>query len=365
MKLASLYALLFAALASLREPAPTKGEWKRIEPGYVPAWPRDHGVHEEYRTEWWYATGEVEGANGAHFGVQLTIFRQGTDPTPLAEGESPLRVKHAYAGHFVVVDLESGKLLVAERARRTTPGLARASVETLDVALEGWTMRFDGSELRLVADDRERGIAIDLALKPDKSLVMHGKDGISRKGDGAGLASAYMSWTRMSARGSLACDGARHDVKGSFWFDHEWGTTQLGAGVVGWDWFGLRLDDGRELMLYRLRHADGSVEAASSATLVEKDGTSETIAVAELDCAPISTWKSPRSGAVYPSRWRVHSPERGLDLTIAAKVEDCELDARDSTGVVYWEGPVEVTGSVHGAGYGEFTGYAGSLARRF
>ncbi len=365
MKLACALALCLGAFGALSRAQDARAEWKRIEPGYTPSWPRDHGVHEDYRTEWWYATGEVESSAGARFGVQLTIFRQGADPAPLAEGQSPLRVKHAYAGHFVVVDLTSGKLLVAERARRTTPGLARASAQTLDVALEGWTMRFDGSELRLVADDRERGIAIDLALKPQKPLVMHGQDGISRKGDGAGLASAYMSWTRMSARGSLARDGVRDEVKGSFWFDHEWGTTQLGAGVVGWDWFGLRLDDGRELMLYRLRHADGSVEAASSATLVAKDGTSETISVSQLDCAPIATWKSPRSGAVYPSRWRVRAPERGLDLTIAAKVEDCELDARESTGVIYWEGPVEVTGSVHGTGYGEFTGYAGSLARRF
>lgn len=360
MKLALLL-LAFLGLADWKRP-----DWKRIEPGYVPSFPRDHGMHAEFRSEWWYATGIVKDASGARFGVELTLFRQGLSAEPLAEGQSSLRARDAFAAHLAIVDVERQTTILAERARRATPGLARASQNGIDHALEGWTMRLDEQGvLQLAADAREKDAAIELALTPTKPLVMHGERGISRKGDAPGLASAYMSWTRMSARGSLEIAGARRAVEGEFWFDHEWGTTQLGEGVVGWDWFGVRLDDGRELMLYRLRRADGSAHPASSATLVERDGTARYFPLAKLTCEVVGTWTSPRTHASWPVRWRVKLDDARLDLEIVSLVDDCELDTRKSTGVVYWEGPVAVKGTAKGSGYGEFTGYAGSLAGRF
>lgn len=345
---------------------PARGEWRRITAPLVTSFPRDHGAHFDCRTEWWYATGELASASGARFGFQVTVFRQGTDPEPLAEGASPLRVKHVYAGHFALVDLSTGELVRAERLRRATPGLAFASTETLDVRLESWTLALDAAgALTLAADDVASGIALDLVLTPEKPLVLHGADGISRKGDAAGDASAYASWTRLAARGTLVRRGTRDDVTGGAWFDHEWGSSQLGAGVIGWDWFALRLDDGRELMAYLLRRADGSVHPVSSATLVERDGRATFVPLAGFTCVASETWTSPHSGAVYPARWRIRVPAAALELEVAARTPDCELDGRASTGVIYWEGPVLVTGSSTGTGYAELTGYAGSLARRF
>jgi predicted secreted hydrolase len=363
--LAAALAASFAPSAA-RAPEQEPGTWRRITAPLSTSFPRDHGAHFDCRTEWWYATGELATASGAQFGFQVTIFRQGADPEPLPEGASPLRVKHVYSGHFVLIELATGALVHAERLRRATPGLAYASAETLDTRLESWRIALDASgALVITADDVTRGIALALTLTPEKPLVLHGAEGISRKGDAPGDASAYASWTRLAARGSLVRGGASEDVSGGAWFDHEWGSSQLGAGVLGWDWFALRLDDGRELMAYRLRRADGSAHPASSATLVERDGRATYVPLAGFTCEVSRTWTSPRTGAVYPARWRIRVAQAALDVEVAARVPDCEIDGRASTGVIYWEGPVAVTGSAAGTGYAELTGYAGSLARRF
>jgi predicted secreted hydrolase len=184
---------------------------------------------------------------------------------------------------------------------------------------------------------------------------------VSQKGPGRGNASAYASWTRLATSGTLEVDGRTRRVRGEAWFDHEWGSTQLGADVAGWDWFGLRFDDGRELMLYQLRRKDGSLLAESSATLVLADGTTRHVARTEFELTALETWTSPKTQAAYASRWKLTLPSAGLTVEIRPLLADCEVDARGSTGNVYWEGPVAVSGSVTGAGYGELTGYASAL----
>lgn len=361
-----IVALVVATAATGATGAHAPLDWKRVEAPVTLAWPRDHGAHDVYRTEWWYATGELASSTGERFGYQLTIFRQGHDPEPASPSSSPLRAKHVFAGHFVLVDLASKELVVAERQRRRVAGLADASETDLDVRLDGWSFVATGERsFRLHGDDREHGLALDLELASSKPLVLHGDGGVSRKGDEPGNASVYASWTRLSTRGTLSRGGRELAVTGESWFDHEWGSAQLGAGVVGWDWFGLRLDDGRELMLYRLRRADGSAYERASATLVEKDGSSRSIPLARVAIEPTSTWTSSKTGARYATRWKLAIAEAGIDVTIAPRADGCEIDGRRSTGVVYWEGPVEVTGSVHGSGYMELTGYASSLAPRF
>ncbi|MBK7877405.1 MAG: carotenoid 1,2-hydratase [Planctomycetes bacterium] len=346
--------------------APAQATWKHVIAPVELAYPRDHGAHPEYRSEWWYATGEVAAADGARFGVQLTIFRQGLVAGAPLPGESPLRARQAFAGHLVIVDLGAGTTTHAERSRRAVPGLAEASTTALDVRLDGWSMRLDErGALRLDAADRATGMRIALELAPEKPLVLHGDGGVSAKGGASGNASVYASWTRMRARGTLAIAGRERTVDGAAWFDHEYGTSALGAEVVGWDWFGLRLDDGRELMLFRLRRADGSADPESGGTLIAKDGSTRKLALSRSSLETRATWTSPRTKAVYPASFRLACPEEGLDLVVTTRAQDCELDTRASTGVVYWEGPVAVTGSVTGSGYAELTGYAGSIAKRF
>jgi predicted secreted hydrolase len=195
--------------------------------------------------------------------------------------------------------------------------------------------------------------------------VQQGVDGYSQKGADPGNASAYLSWTRLEVGGTLALDGRELAVAGDGWFDHEWGSSQLGEGVAGWDWFSLRLDDRSELMVYRLRREDGSPDPYSSGTLVRADSSTRRLGVDEVVLEPAGWWTSPATGGRYPSGWRIAVASEQLDLEVAPLVPAAEFDGRGSTGVVYWEGPVEVTGSHRGEGYAELTGYAGSLAGRF
>jgi predicted secreted hydrolase len=237
------------------------------------------------------------------------------------------------------------------------------------VRLEDWSLRRQGhadgvEELVLAAGDPARAFAFDFRLRPEKPLVLHGERGHSRKGPDPGNASAYVSWTRLALDGTLRIDGAERHVRGSAWFDHEFGTSVLADGAVGWDWFSVQLDDGRELMAFVLRDAAGTPLEASAGTLVERDGTARALTRSDFRVTSSSKWTSPRTGAAYPAGWTLALPSAALELTLTPLVPDCELDSR-TTGLSYWEGPIGVRGTVAGRGYAELTGYRGSLAGRF
>ena len=170
----------------------------------------------------------------------------------------------------------------------------------------------------------------------------------------------------MATRGRVAVAGDTFAVEGLSWMDHEWGTSQLSEGQVGWDWFSLHLDDGRELMLYRLRLRDGSSEPFSSGTLVARDGRAQHLALADFTLAGDAPWKSPVTGGSYPLRWRVRVPAHGLDLTVEPLVRSQEMVSPPPIPLAYWEGAVRASGTANGrritgTGYLELTGYAGAL----
>lgn len=358
--------ILAALLALVPSAQPSADGWRSIEPPLSVSWPRDHGAHFDVATEWWYVTGEFVDPRGERHGFQVTVFRQGLDAREPVAGDAPLRARHALASHVALASISTKELRHAQRLRRIGAGLAWASQTDLDVGLEDVTIRRepDGT-LVVLAGAREVGFALELALTPEKPLVMHGATGVSQKGPERGNASAYASFPRLALRGTLHMDGRVQAVTGAAWFDHEWGTSQLGPGVVGWDWTGLRLDDGRELMLYRLRRADGSPTEHSAGTLIERDGTARSLGSTDFEFAPLATWTSPASGARYPLRWRIAVPSAGIAGELAALMDACEIDGRTSTGTVYWEGPAGLSGSVAGSGYLELAGYAASLAARF
>ncbi len=341
-------------------------DWERITGPPEIDLPRDHGAHPEVQTEWWYLTANLTGTDGNRYGVQVTFFRSGLDASPPQPDSSPLRARQALAAHLAVVDVERGAFRHAERVRRADGGFAGFATDDLGVWLGDWQLeRRADDTLVAAASDRASGIGVELEYRPAKPLVRQGVDGYSQKGSDPGNASAYLSWTRLEVSGRLVLDGREVEVSGAGWFDHEWGTSQLGDGVAGWDWFSLRLDDGSELMVYRLRREDGSPDPYSSGTLVRTDGTTRRLAVDQVVLEPTGSWISPETGGSYPSGWRIGVPSEGLDLTVEPLLPSAELDGRASTGVVYWEGPVAVTGSHTGEGYTELTGYAGSLAGRF
>ncbi len=329
--------------------------------------PRDHGPHFEYQTEWWYFTGNLAATDLRRFGFQLTFFRRGLTPGPPPGGPG-LSSNQVYFAHFAITDVAAGRHLAAERFSRGAGGLAGARGEPFAVWLENWraeSLNPDGSRVRLVAKDAETGLSLDLELAATKPLVAHGDRGLSPKSDEPGNASYYVGYTRLAARGRLGLSGDS-SVAGEAWFDHEWSTSALGPGAVGWDWFSLQLDDGRELMLFRIRRDDGSVEPVSAGTLVERDGRTRRLMRDDVSIDVLDHWSSPRTGARYPSRWRLRVPSQGLDFVVEPWLEDQEM----RTSFVYWEGAVRVGGEVSGRpvvgrGYVELTGYARSMRGAF
>jgi predicted secreted hydrolase len=326
--------------------------------------PRDHGPHFEHQTEWWYFTGNVAAADGRRFGFQLTFFRRGLTPGAPPEGAG-LRSNQVYFAHFAVTDVVARRHVAAERFSRGAAGLAGATGEPFAVWLEDWradSRNQDGSAVRLVARDEETDLFLDLDLAATKPLVAHGDLGLSPKSDEPGNASYYVGYTRMAARGRIGLSGDASVVAGEAWFDHEWSTSALGAGAVGWDWFSLQLDDGRELMHFQIRREDGSVEPVSGGTFVDSAGRTRRLLRDDVSIDVLDSWTSPKTGALYPSRWRLQVPSHGLDLVVEPWLEAQEM----RTSFRYWEGAVRVNGvagssPVTGWGYVELTGYAASM----
>lgn len=349
----------FLLLLSLGIAAEAK-EYRRALPGYQFRFPRDHFSHPEFKTEWWYYTGHLRTEDGERYGYQLTFFRVGTEE---GEGGNPSQwaVRDLYLAHFAVSDLTRKWFHFTDRLSRAALGMAGASTEALKVWNGDWRLEGAGEAHRLQAKDEK--FAIDLTLTPAKAPVIHGQQGISQKGEGEGYASHYYSLTRLKTTGVLTVNGRRKAVEGFSWMDHEFGSNQLKEGQEGWDWFGLQLDNGMELMFYRMRQTGGRSDPASSGTLILPDGTSLHLTLPEVEIQATGSWKSPRSGATYPMGWRITIPRHEIVLTVSPAFPDQELDTQRSTKVVYWEGGVSVAGThrterIAGQGYVELTGYA-------
>ncbi len=358
---------LFMIFAAAQSTA-AQEEWARVAAPRTWAFPRDFGVHPQYRTEWWYFTGNLQDPSGSRFGYQLTFFRQGLR-SRLPSPSSPWDVRDIYLAHFTITDVARQEFHTAERVSRTGPGLAGAEPDKLNVWLLNWSAQMRDSVIHLEA--RDSGMELSLRLTPKKPPVIHGTKGVSRKGPNPGQASYYVSLTDLETRGTLKLpSGQSPEVRGQSWFDQEFGSNQLAPDQTGWDWFGLHLDDGSDLMIYLLRLRNGSIEPASSGTLVLPDGTPRHLKLLDLSVSVLGRWKSARSRGDYPSRWRIQIPAAKIQLDIAPLVPDQELQTGGTTGVTYWEGAVSGKGSSGGRpvscrGYVELTGYAGSLGGIF
>ncbi len=402
--------------------------------------PADHGPHPDFRTEWWYYTGNLAARDGRRFGFQLTFFRIALAPpagppvprapsAPVAGGNanaagvpgaaaptagrtSAWATRQVWFAHFAVTDAAGGRFLAYERWERQALGLAGAKAAPFRVWVGSWSAEpaaaaaavagptagrhsSDGTPpMRLIATtgaaggDQDTatagaaaggGAAIDLTLTPALPPVPQGDRGLSAKSAEPGNASYYYSLPRLAAAGTLRLGGETLAVTGLAWMDREWSTSALDAGEVGWDWFALQLDDGWELMLYRLRRrlpappgagatvraataaAADQIDPASLATWIAPDGRTKTSPLAALRFAETDNWTSPASRTRYPSGWRLTLPGAGpgaCDLTVRPLLADQEL----RLSFRYWEGAVAATGTHDGKpiaarGYVELTGY--------
>ena len=333
-------------------------------PGRKLSFPTDHASHPDFKTEWWYYTGHLTSVSGKRYGYQVTFFRFGLRDRQKESKEHPIIFTDLYMAHFALSDIGAQKFLFRERVNRGYGGKAGAATNRYLVWNEDW--KVSGDHNNHTIDVIDRGTTLKLRLRSQKPPVLHGDKGHSQKGEGEGRASYYYSLTRMRTEGELKIDGKMEHVEGLTWMDHEFGSNQLREDQVGWDWFSIQLDDNRELMLYLMRRKDGSVDPYSSGTLVDSRGKTTHLGVKDYRVEVLDRWKSPKSGATYPMKWKVTVPSEALELEITPAFNDQELITARSTRVTYWEGAVEIRGTargkpVSGQGYVEMTGYAGKL----
>jgi len=345
-------------------------EFRLATPGYQYTFPRDHGSHDDFRTEWWYYTGHLATKNGRRFGYQLTFFRRGIPRDQVKTLPSQWSITQLYLAHFAISDLAGEQFLYAEHISRAGLGKAGAERDRLHVWIDQWSAESPAGvpvtqNLRASNDS----IGLELTLSPEKPLVVHGLGGVSRKGSASGQASHYYSFTRLATAGTLSIGTEEFDVTGTSWMDHEFGSADLGPDLAGWDWFSMQLENGIDLMLYRLRRDDGSTDPASSGTLVDRDGRTRHLTLKDFSMEPTAFWTSPRTKAHYPQRWHIVIPSLHLVLDTAPQLAGQELTTSRSTQVTYWEGAIELNGVVQGTaikgeGYMELTGYAERFSKK-
>lgn len=332
-------------------------EYKLALPGYKFEFPRDYFNHEDYQTEWWYYTGNLRAADGHRFGFELTFFRQGVSRDPV---NAPWGVRDLWMAHMALSDVTGQRFYHEERLNRSGPGIAGVDEKTGVIWNGNWQARIGEHEEEL------RGVAakfgFDFHLAAAKPPIVHGQNGASQKAEGAGHASHYFSLTRLLTKGEIELDGKSYRVEGTSWMDHEFFTGSMAKNETGWDWLSVQLDDGTELMLYRLRHADGSIDPYSSGSFVDAQGKSEFLSAKDFVMTPSGeTWTSAATKGTYPLGWHVRIAKLSLDLNVSTPLKTQELTG--SFGPSYWEGAIDVSGTRGGApakgvGYLEMTGYA-------
>jgi len=331
---------------------------RALEPREL-VFPADHGPHPDFRNEWWYLTGNLETAIGRRFGYQVTFFRIALAPqNPAAESRRSRWATHqVWMAHVALSDVANRRHREHERFARGAAGLAGARPEPFRVWLEDWQLQQKGDgrdqtwELQIQTDD----FGLDFALEPIKPIVRQGDAGLSQKSAEPGNASFYYSMPRLKTGGRIRVGDEELSVVGLSWLDREWSTSILGDNQVGWDWFALQLDDGRDLMYYRLRRTDGRSDPHSAGTLISTDGDVRRLRASDVLIEPQRRWRSP-DGVLYPVAWMLRLND-GSGYRVQATFDDQRMD----TSVTYWEGMVDVldaeTGEGRGRGYLELAGY--------
>ncbi|MBU0588690.1 MAG: carotenoid 1,2-hydratase [Gammaproteobacteria bacterium] len=337
------------------------------------SFPRDHGAHNSFRTEWWYITGRAT-SGAREFGFQITFFRSRVDATQAMQ--SRFAAKQLIFAHAALTDLQGGKLWHDQRIARAsgmadikgTAGMnaAQASEADTDVRLRDWSLQRQ-ADASYAAHIAGQDFALNLRFIPTQPLLLQGAQGLSRKGPDAAQASYYYSQPQLATRGTLTLQGKTFEINASqpgvAWLDHEWSEALMAPNAVGWDWIGMNLLDGSALTAFRLRDAAGNAVWAGGSFRAAAQGSEPRIfSPAEVQFEPLRGWTSPQSQASYPVLWRIHTPAGSY--TVKAALDQQELDSRQSTGAIYWEGLSELLdsqGRLVGRGYLEMTGYADKL----
>jgi predicted secreted hydrolase len=347
-------AVALVLLASLGHAAdaPVLPAYPEVRPGATFSFPRDHGAHPDFRTEWWYITGLLDTSDGRTLGFQVTFFR--TRPSVDGRNDSAFAPKQILFAHAALSDPEVGHLLHDQRAARQGFGLAQTSASDMNVVLDDWTLKRD-ADGHISTHAGGKDFTLDLGFVATQPVMLQGEEGYSRKGPLPSQASHYYSLPHLAVSGTVTRGGRKVAVKGTAWLDREWSSSYLAPGAVGWHWVGFNFDDGGALMAFRIRGANGQ-DLWAGGSYRDVKGTLTHFAPDDVAFTAIKRWHSPRTGTDYPveQTLSVRLPSGMKQWRITPLLEDQELDSRAGGGPVYWEGAARVPG---GRGYLELTGY--------
>ncbi|MCE3284672.1 MAG: hypothetical protein K0R70_928 [Steroidobacteraceae bacterium] len=352
-----------------------------VQRGTELVFPRDEGSHPAFKLEWWYVTGWLDDAAKASSGprgFQVTFFRVRTG---LGEDNpSAFAPRQVLFAHAALADPGERRLRHAQRSARAVFDLAYAREGAVDVRLDDWTIRDvgDGRYRTVVRGD---DFQFDLMLQSTQPPMLQGERGFSRKGPDPRAASHYYSLPQLEVSGEIEVDGTTRTVTGQAWFDHEWSSDYVDERALGWDWLGINLHGRGALMAFQMRDKQGGARWASatlrapspeagpspdpsqSSAVEPATGAVQTFEREDVTWTVLDTWRSPRTGIEYPVRWRLRVG--ATTYRVEPLMLDAELDSRESTGVLYWEGPVrlldDASGDELGRGFLELTGYGGKL----
>lgn len=328
-------------------------------PAQTLSFPRDRGAHPDFRTEWWYITGQATTRNPEQrrFGFQLTFFRSRVEAT---QGmTSKFAARQLIFAHAAITDVQDQKLWHDQRIARQGFDIASASDQDMAIHLRDWSLKAEGTTY--TAELPATDFALKLQFKETQSVLLQGKQGLSRKGPDEKQASYYYSQPQLTTSGSLQVKGQTFEISGKAWLDHEWSQELLHPNAVGWDWIGMNLDDGSALTVFRLRDKNGGAVWAGG-SFRSAQGSLRTFSDTEVRWQPLRRWISPLTQITYPVEWLIHTPAGAY--TVKTVIDNQELDSRASTGAIYWEGLSELMdskGQRAGSGYLEMTGYGQAL----
>jgi predicted secreted hydrolase len=326
--------------------------------------PKDHGLHKGFQTEWWYFTGNLKTDDNKLFGYQFTIFRSQLKPKQ-EKREASFASNAVYMAHLALTDAENNKFYYFDKFSRENEENTFVKFNPFRAEIDGWKVFENDNDFEklenLKIKAKEEKIELDLDLKIVKPFVFQGDEGLSQKGKGIGNASYYYSATRISTKGKIKINKNEYIVSGDSWLDREWSTSALSENQEGWDWFSIQLNDFSEIMIYNLRQKSGQKDPLSKGVIVFENGNYKKLDSGDFIIEVKDRWESPRGG-VYPSEWKVKIPKYKIELELKPLMKDQELNFF----IRYFEGAVKVLGfkngnKISGAGYVELTGYAKDL----
>jgi predicted secreted hydrolase len=347
-----IFCLILYILLMHRAPISAQ-EYRDVVPGDYVKLPEDLFYRKDYRVQWWYFTGHLKDGYGREFGYEVTFFVAGVQKRGY---RSSFGTNNIYISHFAISDIEGKRYLYTDDADNGAFGFAGAEEDRLKVWVGKDFLEGNPSVMRIRAGNKDA--SADLRLVPKKKVVLNGVNGYLRKSmESPLISSLYFSYTRMETEGDLKINGSEYRVKGESWFDREISSRGPGEDYAGWDWFSLQLDDNREIMIYMIRKKDGSIDNFSSGTFVNPDGSYRQISKKEFDIEILKHYKSKKTGARYPSQWKIKVPAENIDVTVTPMLQDQEFLGTYSTWNYYWEGACRIEGSRQGKAYVEMTGY--------